>query len=31
MFIINFFKKLIKEYKFRKRLKKLREQDPYIY
>jgi hypothetical protein len=31
MFIINFFKRLVREYKFKKRLKKLREKDPFIY
>lgn len=31
MFIINFFKRLVKEYKYRKRLKELRKRDPFIY
>jgi hypothetical protein len=31
MFIINFFKKLISDYKFKKRMKELRKQDPFIY
>lgn len=30
-FILKFFKKLIREYRFRKRLKELRERDPFIY
>jgi hypothetical protein len=29
--IINFYKKLVREYKYRKRLKELRKRDPYIY
>jgi hypothetical protein len=31
MFIIRFIKKLIREYKYRKRLKELRKRDPFIY
>ena len=31
MFIINFFKKLVREYKYKKRLKELRKRDPFIY
>ena len=31
MFIIDFFKKLINEYKYKKRLKELRKRDPFIY
>jgi hypothetical protein len=31
MFILNFFKQLIIKYKFKKRLKELRKQDPFIY
>jgi hypothetical protein len=29
--MINFIKKLIREYKYRKRLKELRKRDPFIY
>jgi len=31
MFIVNFFKNLYKEYKYRKRLKELKKRDPFIY
>ena len=31
MFIINFFKKIVREYKYRKRIKELRKRDPFIY
>lgn len=31
MFIINFFRKLVREYHYRKRLKELRKRDPFIY
>lgn len=31
MFIINFFKNLYRDYKFRKRLKTLKGRDPFIY
>jgi hypothetical protein len=31
MFIIKWVKKLVREYKFRKRLKELRKRDPFIY
>jgi len=31
MFIIKFIKKIIKEYKYRKRIKELRKRDPFIY
>jgi len=31
MFLINFFKNIVREYKFRKRLKEMRKQDPFIY
>ncbi len=31
MFIINFFKYLVREYKYRKRLKEMRKKDPFIY
>jgi hypothetical protein len=31
MFIINFFKKLIREYKYKKRVEELRKRDPFIY
>jgi hypothetical protein len=31
MFVINFIKKIIREYKYRKRLKELRKRDPFIY
>jgi hypothetical protein len=31
MFIIKFIKKLIREYKYRKRMKEIRKKDPYIY
>jgi hypothetical protein len=31
MFIVKFFKRLIREYRFKKRLKELREKDPFIY
>lgn len=31
MFIINFIKKMYREYKYRKRLKELRKRDPFIY
>ena len=31
MFIIKFIKKLVREYKYRKRIKELRKRDPFIY
>jgi hypothetical protein len=31
MFIIKFIKKIVKEYKYRKRIKELRKRDPFIY
>ncbi len=31
MFILNFFKRIVREYKYRKRLKELRKRDPFIY
>ncbi len=31
MFIVKFIKKLIREYKYRKRMKEIRKKDPYIY
>ena len=31
MFIINFLKKIYSYYKFKKRLKTLRDRDPFIY
>ena len=31
MFIVKLFKKLVREYKYRKRLKELRKRDPFIY
>ena len=31
MFIVRFFKKLLKEYRYRKRLKELRKRDPFVY
>lgn len=31
MFIVTFFKKLIREYKYKKRLKELKGKDPFIY
>ncbi len=31
MFIIRFFQNLIREYKYRKRLKELKKRDPFIY
>jgi len=31
MFLINFFKNLVREYKYRKRLKEMRKKDPFIY
>jgi hypothetical protein len=31
MIIINFFKKLVREYRLKKRLKELRKKDPFIY
>lgn len=31
MFLINWFKNLVREYKYRKRIKELRKRDPFIY
>ena len=31
MFIIHWIKHIIREYKYRKRLKELRNRDPFIY
>ena len=31
MFVINFFKNIVREYKYRKRLKEMRKKDPFIY
>jgi hypothetical protein len=31
MFIIRFFKKIIQEIKFRRRLKEIQKRDPFIY
>jgi len=31
MFIVNFFKRLYREYKFRKKMKEIRDRDPFIY
>lgn len=31
MFIVRWLKSLVREYKYRKRLKELRERDPFIY
>jgi len=31
MFLINFFKNLVREYKYRKRIKEMRKKDPFIY
>jgi hypothetical protein len=31
MFIINFFKRLVRDYKYRKRIKELKKRDPFIY
>ena len=31
MFIVRWFKNLVREYKYRKRIKELRKRDPFIY
>lgn len=31
MFIVRWFKSLVREYKYRKRIKELRKRDPFIY
>jgi hypothetical protein len=31
MFIINFFKRLVREFAYRRRIKKLKKRDPFIY
>jgi hypothetical protein len=31
MFIVNWFRYLLREYKYRKRIKELRKRDPFIY
>lgn len=31
MFIINWIKNILREYKYRKRIKELRKRDPFIY
>lgn len=31
MFLTRWFKNLVREYKYRKRIKELRKRDPFIY
>jgi len=31
MIIVRWFKNLVREYKYRKRIKELRKRDPFIY